>query len=283
MHWNKITLFSALLSLMFGFGCNRDYTIDDREKIEFGGETRTYRLHVPENYNGTDSLPIVFVLHGGRGNSKKAVQFTNGRFNQLSDRDGFLVVYPDGLKKNWNDGRGVQEYYSHANNVDDVGFIAHLIDHFSAIYPVDQSRIYATGASNGGFMSSRLACDMEDRIAAIAPVIAGIPKNITQLCFLSRQIPVLMINGTEDKLVPWDGEFVRNLKEEDVLGEKLTVPETIDFWLDNLICISTPDSTYTLDEVPDDETSVTVRQYNTCHQNAEFWFYEIIGGGHTWP
>lgn len=137
--------------------------------IIHNGLKRTYWLHIPPPQFAGQLLPLVFALHGGGGSGRKMAGFTG--FNRLADREGFMVAYPDGVEKHWNDGRDLARYRAQRENIDDVGFIAHLMDTLEKDYPVDPGRIYVTGASNGALMSYRLACELTDRIAAIAPVI----------------------------------------------------------------------------------------------------------------
>ena len=127
-------------------------------------------------------MPLVIALHGGGGSGIGMVALTLGGFNVLSERERFIVVYPDGIGKNWNDGRGLLRYRAQRENIDDVGFISALIDHLAKKYNIDRKRVYITGMSNGAIMSYRLACELADKIAAIAPVAGLMPEKISLKC-----------------------------------------------------------------------------------------------------
>jgi len=106
-------------------------------------------------------------------------RMTLGKFNTLADREGFIVVYPDALGRHWNDGRGLRRYFSQREGVDDVGFIAALIDHFLRELNVDRKRIYVAGMSNGAMMCFRLACELSERVAVVAAVAGAMPSRVS--------------------------------------------------------------------------------------------------------
>lgn len=213
-------------------------------------------------------------------------KLTLGGFNRLADTEGFLVVYPDaarfpGAKPNWNDGRGVEEYPAHRDGVDDVGFLSVLIDHLAKTYGIDRGRVYVTGASNGAIMAFRLACESSERITAIAPVIGSMAENLAGICAPSRPVSLLMINGTDDPLVPWGGGDVRFGRQR--LGRVLSVHEAIRFWVRHNRCDPWPGISPVPDADPSDGTRVVRETYGWCRQGTEVALYRIEGGGHTWP
>jgi polyhydroxybutyrate depolymerase len=173
-------------------------------------------------YETNTATPLVFALHGGGGTGKKMNRLTD--FNRLSDQHGFIVIYPDAVEKHWNDGRGLTDYRAQRENIDDVGFISNLIDVIAGDYAIDRKRVYVTGASNGAMMSFRLACELTDKITAIAPVIGALGENISEKCTPSKPIPVFIIGGTGDPLVPWNGGHVHLFRKK--LGSVLSFPET---------------------------------------------------------
>lgn len=245
----------------------------------YNGLKRTYHIHVPANYNENTSTPLVFALHGGGGTGKRMDRFTG--LSRLSDMHGFIAAYPDAVEKHWNDGRGVNKYRSHRENVDDVGFISDLIDAISKDYTIDHKRVYVTGASNGAMMSFRLACELTDKITAIAPVIGSLGENISKKCNPSRPIPVLIIGGTDDPLVPWEGGHVHLFRKK--LGIVLSIQDTARFWAIHNECSQEPNVSWEPDTSPDDGTRIRKTVYNKCRHGAEVLLYEIQGGGHTWP
>ena len=261
----------------------KDIPIDPLTTVEFDGRERSYRLHVPQVYwDGQDTVPLIFAIHGGGGDSEGMIQLSLGGINTLSDTENFIVCYPDGVGNSWNDGRGVEQVTSHAENVNDVGYFNFLIDELSAQYRINPKMIYATGISNGGFMSNRLACDLSEKIAAVAPVAAALPKNLETDCDATVPVAYLCINGTEDPQVGYDATTVTVLKGSESRGERLTVEATIDFWVEKTGC--DPTSTLvTIDNDADDETSIEHYTYTLPNGTPFVELVKIIEGGHTWP
>jgi polyhydroxybutyrate depolymerase len=173
--------------------------------IEIDGITRSYHLHVPSAVGPTPA-PLVLVFHGGGGTGPGTERLT--RFTALADREGFLVAFPEGVEKNWNDGREFTSSRAHRDHVDDVAFVAALIDAIGRAHAVDPRRVYATGISNGGIFSHYLAAHLSARIAAIAPVVGGIADPPDAWLRPEQPVSVLMLQGTRDPLVPYHGGAV---------------------------------------------------------------------------
>ena len=205
------------------------------QKISFMHDSlkRSFRIHTPSDFNRNEQLPLVIALHGRGGNARSMILLTRKGFNRLSERDRFLVVYPDGIDRNWNDGRMDEEANdrAHRDNIDDVGFISALIDSLITDYNVDPKRIYVTGISNGAIMSYRLACELSDKITAIAPVDGNMPLYILPGCSPSRPISVLAINSTDDPLVPYNGGEIHGSIRRIKLGKVLSADESVMFWV----------------------------------------------------
>ena len=173
--------------------------------MELDGITRSYHLHVPSAVGPTPA-PLVLVFHGGGGTGPGTERLT--RFTALADREGFLVAFPEGVEKNWNDGREFTSSRAHRDHVDDVAFVAALIDAIGRAHAVDPRRVYATGISNGGIFSHYLAAHLSARIAAIAPVVGGIADPPDAWLRPEQPVSVLMLQGTRDPLVPYHGGAV---------------------------------------------------------------------------
>lgn len=234
---------------------------------------REYRLYVPESV--AESAPLLLVLHGGGGDTSSMERLTGGGFNRLADAEGFIVAYPGGYENHWNDGRqGVDAWSTITQNIDDVGFLDALIDHLSTAYPIDADRVYATGFSNGGMMSFRLACENPGRYAAFAPVGSLPAVSFAETCQPAQPAPMLIIIGDADPLVPWDGGTVRLFRQQ--LGEVLSAEMTFALWRDRLGCDS-PSQTSTLG------TATTIYRYTSCADGVELVIYVIDGAGHVWP
>jgi polyhydroxybutyrate depolymerase len=254
------------------------------KSIMHDGLERTYRIHIPPSFNNNTPVPLVFALHGGLGTGEGMERsLTLGGFNTLSDQEGFIVVYPDGIEKHWNDGRKNVTYYAHTENIDDVGFISALIDKYVEEYNIDPERIYSTGISNGAMMSYRLACELSEKIAAIAPVAGNVPEDIVPQCSPSKPVSVLVISGTDDPLVPWDGGHVTGPFGSKKLGKVLSVNDSIHYWIDHNNCNSTPEVTWLPDTDPSDGTLVWREVYGQGNNGTEVILYGIKCGGHTWP
>ncbi len=252
------------------------------DSLQFGSLARTFRIYVPSQYDRSKPLPVVLVLHGGGGTGDGMEKLTLGGLNCLADREGFIPVYPDGVDRHWNDGRGVQTYRAQRDNVDDVGFVSALIDHLARTLSIDQRRVYVTGISNGGLMSFRLARELTTRIAAIAPVAISMSEQIAAMRAPSRPISVLMIPGTRDPLVPWDGGAIGFARGQEV-GRVLSVSETVKYWAGHNQCPSPPTVSMEPDRDPKDGTRVRREAYSPCRDSTEVTLLAVEGGGHTWP
>ncbi len=276
-------LFTLVLLLVSCLTGNASET-NNTDSIIFGGLERTYILHIPPAYDKTKALPLVIMLHGGGGTAKYMVKHTFGGFDKLSDKNGFIVVYPDGIEKHWNDGRREKEtgYRTHKENIDDVGFISALIDTLIKKQNIDPKRVYVTGISNGAMMSYRLACELTNKIAAIAPVVGNLPQDIYSSCKPSRPISVLAINGINDPLVPFGGGNVTGPFGLKKLGKVLSTVDTIRFWVNHNNC-SSSHVTREPDKDPQDGTRVQKEVNGDCKEGTEVILYSIEGGGHTWP
>ncbi len=242
-------------------------------RLIYQGQVRTYNVHLPSGYDRSRSWPLVLAFHGGYGSGKRIARNTG--FNEVADREGFIVVYPDGIDRHWNDGRGTVN-----TDIDDVGFVSDLIDRLVKFRNVDPSRIYATGISNGGQFTQRLACEMSDKIAAFAAVASTFPAALKPNCNPKNPVAMLMINSPEDPLVPWKGGEGRGLG-----GQILSVPETVEFWRKHNGCSSVAQTQALQRIAPSDGTEVKMSSYSgrgSCSR-AEVILYTIEGGGHTWP
>ena len=258
---------------------------DAAESIEVHGRSRTYLVHRPVNRSAERRIPLVIVLHGGGGSGERMVTLTRGGFDRLADRDTVIVVYPDGIEKNWNDGRTGEESgaRAHREQIDDVGFIAALIDRFVAKENVDAGRVYATGMSNGAIMCYRLACELSTRIAAIAPVDGSIAEHLLPTCSPQGPVSILAINNVNDPLVHWEGGEITGPFGWRKRGKVLPVEESIRYWRTIDRCADVPVITTLPDADPGDGTVVTRKVYGRGSHGAEVVLYQIDGGGHTWP
>lgn len=261
-------------------GSRRGVT-DAVESVCFGmqhaGRERTARIYVGQGVAA--AAPLLFVLHGGEGSASGMELLTRGAFNRIADRDGAIVVYPEGVGRHWNDGRDLPDVAAR-ENVDDVGFIVALIDELAPEHAVDRARIFATGISNGGFMSLRLACDAAGTFAAVAPVTAVLSEKLGSRCQPAQPVAVAIMNGTQDPLVPWVGGTVKVLGKS--RGEVWSAENTFERWMELDACRDRVTDAR-IDRDPEDGTAVIVHHGDRCRDGTKVRLYEIEGGGHTWP
>ena len=257
-----------------------------------GGETRTgsilwkslkrtYRLHVPPPREGGGPMPLVIALHGGGGSGRRMEALTRGGLNRLADREGFVVVYPDGVERHWNDGRKKVRYRAHRDGIDDVGFLTALMDRLFRELPIDAKRVYVAGMSNGAVMAYRLACELSGRIAAIAAVAGAMPAALAAHCAPASPVSVLAISNREDPMVPWEGGELRFGPLR--LGTVLSALDTVRFWAARNRCPPPTGIAWKPDQDPHDGTRVWWQAYGPCEEGTEVVLYGIEGGGHTWP
>jgi polyhydroxybutyrate depolymerase len=171
--------------------------------IDVDGVERSFLVHAPPSYDGTTRMPVMLDFHGLTGNSNGQRNLTG--FDDVADAEGFIAIYPQGLPNEngqnaWNAGNCC------GSTSDDVGFVRAIISTLQTEACIDARRVYASGCSNGGGMSYRLACEAADVIAAVAPVdfdcvVGGACDN----CSPSRPITTVQFRGTNDQLVPYDG------------------------------------------------------------------------------
>ncbi len=230
------------------------------QSFTFEGVARTYQLYVPAAYTGTKDVPVVFDFHGFGSNAVE--QMIYGDFKPEADRDGFLVVAPDGQVPadrhfNLNGEKGLQ---------DDVQMVGALLDHLEATFCVDTSRVYATGMSDGGAMTSVLACRTSDRFAAFAAVA------VIVACGGPKPVPIMAFSGTADPVVPFNGGRV-NCCGGAQIG---SAPTAMANWAAHDRCAATFRDVRLGSEV-------TRRTWTGCAAGSAAIFYIINGGGHTWP
>ena len=249
-------------------------------RLEHKGITRSYYLHNPENHHDSKPLPLVLALHGGgRGNGRDLAKYTG--LNRLADENAFLAVYPNGLNNQWNDGRGQTVHSSESSQTDDVSFISALIDHLVDTQQADARKVYVVGVSNGGMMTLRLGCELDAKLSAIAAVIANMPTKLAAGCTPRRALPVLLMNGTQDPIMPWSGGAVHFGKK--TMGRVLSAMDTAAFWVKHNRCKTSPEY-FTLPDLDSrDASRITLLRYAPCHQGAEVLLYKVEGGGHHLP
>lgn len=246
--------------------------------LQHAGLERTYWLYVPTGLDASTPAPLVLALHGGGGTGKDMCTMAGGLM-PVADEHGFVLVCPDGVEHHWNDGRGLTTYRAHAEGIDDVGFLIALVEHLSQQMAIDPGRVFTTGISNGGLMSYRMACERADLIHAIAAVTASMPEALA--CNPSQPVSVLIINGSDDPLVPYQGGEIGFFRRQ--LGRVRSTEETFQFWASVDGCQGQATVTPLPDLDPEDATEVQRSIHQACLVGTRVELYTILGGGHTWP
>ncbi|MEP3224363.1 MAG: PHB depolymerase family esterase [Parasphingorhabdus sp.] len=258
------------------------------ERFPQDKQMRRYRLYSPasvDKFNG--SRPLVLVIHGGGSTDRGMLKLDKGQWNALAEKHGFYVAYPNAVDKIWDFGEGLTSE-ARGKRVDDLAYFSTVIDRISNEKNIDQQRIFATGISRGGQASYFLACNLTDRIRAIAPVAMSLPTFMTNECrsaFLDpsasgKKIGLAVMNGTADPQVPYKGGWITVFrKKRDIV---MATEQTIAFWRKLSGCKNSGFDQTTVDQ-PGDKTSVTIKSWTQRCETAPVKLYTINNGGHTWP
>ncbi len=241
------------------------------ESITVDGLKREFITYIPAGIRNQDKPPIIISLHGRLGTAAGQMKFAD--FKPVADREKVIIVCPQGIDRSWNDGRGTP---ANAKGINDVKFIDQLINYIINTYHADVARIYVTGMSNGGFMTSRLACELNNRIAAIAVVAASMDEDLGYQP--SKPIPAMYIQGTKDPLVPFTGGQMKKGAGGTIYGHE----ELLKKWAATDNCNTKPLITNMPVKV-NDGTSVIKEEYINPANNLKVTGFTIVDGGHTWP
>jgi polyhydroxybutyrate depolymerase len=249
---------------------------DHTLSLAVGDLQRSAIVHVPPQYDRTVAMPVVLAFHGGGANADTMVRLSG--LNEKADEAGFIAVYPNGTGRlsrmlTFNGGNCCGQ--AAANGLDDVEFTRRLLDDVANACSIDPKRVFATGMSNGGIMAYRLASELSDRIAAIAPV--GGPMG-TKGCRPGRPVSVIHFHGTDDVFAPFEGGRGRGLSGTSFYS----VDHSIAAWVEADGCQPNP-VTIRLPDTTDDGTTVTRTTYGPGKDGAQIVLIAIEGGGHTWP
>jgi polyhydroxybutyrate depolymerase len=245
---------------------------DHAREFRIGDQVRSYQVHVPTSYDARKPTSVILVFHSAMMNGTTMARYCG--LSEKADQCGFVVVYANGTGSTplflyWDAG-GVRGRIS-----DDVSYVARLLDDLDKIVNVDPKRIFATGMSNGAMMCYRLAAELSDRIAAIAPVAGTMA---IENCQPHRPVPVIHFHGTKDGIVLYGGSDERtpkNLKFN-------SVDDSIRTWVKLNGCPPSP-TVIDLPDRADDGTTVRRERYGPGKGDSEVILYIIKGGGHTWP
>lgn len=230
------------------------------------GLYRSYLVHLPVSYDEATPVPLVINLHWGGGTPQGQASFSG--MNEKSDSAGFIVCYPEGTMMSygwlgWNSSSCLE------SDVDDVSFISELIDTLEANYRIDSSMIFATGFCNGAMMVHKLACELSDRIAAFAPVAAGLTQDNWSGCQPSRPVSIMHIHARNDPSVPYYGGWYYDCYWP-------AVDSFMNFWAKELACDNGPDTTF-------NEEGALMQRWWRSDDSAELILWTTPDGSHYWP
>jgi len=251
---NKLLLILILFPC-FIFG---QQTIND--SILINGTYRSFITYVPSIYQSSQPTPLIFNLHGRTSTALEQMWY--GDFRDIADTANFIIVHPQGLL----DNTGVTHWNLGQSNIDDIGFLNSLYSHLVSNYNINLDQVYSTGMSNGGYMSYYLACNMNDKIAAIASVTGAMDSFTLLNCNPNHPTPVMEIHGTADFNVPFN----------DIING-------IEYWRDYNNCNLIADTTLMPDLNFGDLSTVKHIVYNNGDNGVTTELFKVLNGGHTWP
>jgi polyhydroxybutyrate depolymerase len=277
---NRILYVTFLITTILGLSCDKRNETGAENIFRFSGTIivdgleRTYLLNLPPAYyESQNPLSLVIAMHGGGGTAE---QFENSTgLTNKAKASGFIVVYPNGVKstgllkaQTWNGGSCCD--YAVEKNIDDVKFISQLIDRLVADYKINPKRIYATGHSNGGIMSYRLACELSSKIAAIAPNSSTMA--VTKPCNASRPVPVLHMHSVNDTNVPYKGGYGEGVSK----SYFAPIDSVLNVW-------SKINSCGTKAQKVAENAGYTFFKWSDCLNQVNINYYLTKDGGHAWP
>jgi len=257
------------------------YTYHQRMDFVTGGFQRSYRVHVPSAYDGATPLPLVIVIHGAFDTAKGMEKFSG--FSQLSDRENFIVLYPEGIGilgylQHWNAGHCCGKAAD--DQIDDVGYLARAIKDVCNRLSIDRNRVYMVGFSNGGMMTYRFAAEYPEMLAAAAPIAASIGGRANadapqwRIPAPKKQLPILIMHGLNDNDIPFAGGVSMHRKGKRTY---LSVETSVQFWIDANGCEGTPVVSNSHDG------AVQIMTWDTCTDSSMTVLCKIDGWGHLWP
>jgi polyhydroxybutyrate depolymerase len=265
-----IRIFAIVLAFMFAA------SIGAAETIDIGGVKRTFITQFPD----ARPAPLVIVLHG---NTQTGADIrTRTSWALVASRERFGVIFPDGLNHAWADLRPDSKRAGRVPpaGTDDVAFIVRLIEKYVADGAADPKRIYVTGLSNGGAMTMRLVCERADLFAAAATVIINLTEESAAACHPLRPVPILMMNGTADPLIPFEGGKGASRFAMDGFWSAM---QTLAFWRRVGGCETGNGAVTDLDDRDRADQSTVTRIGSRCPPPREVVLYRINGGGHRMP
>lgn len=249
--------------------------------VDADGYQRSYRVHIPADYRAGEPTPLVVVVHGAFSTSRAMEEETG--FSTLADKEGFIVVYPDGigilgLLQHWNAGHCCGK--AAADDVDDVGFVANVIEHVNGYAAIDRNRVYMVGFSNGAMLTHRFAAERPELLAGAAPLagaigsVDGTGQSRWQIPATRSALPIIMFHGLHDERVPY-----RQPDPESASGVRRysSVIDSSRYWSSQNGC----EQHHRIDGVP--ATGFSVDTWSGCNENVTVQLITLNEWGHQWP
>ena len=275
MKIHKIIPIPFLLLFMLISCGNEETGIVEERVIEHEGLERSFLIYVPTNIK--ENAPLVVAIHGYTSSAKTLMGYSG--INQVADKEGFLVAYPQGTKDSRDNNFFNVGYEFHSDSkVNDVNFIREIVLNLTKDYKLNSKRVFATGMSNGGDMSYLLACTSSDLFTAVAPVAGVMMKDTLENCNPVKKIPIFEIHGTKDSISKFEGD----MNNEDKWGAYYDLPSTIEFWV-NKHALNEKETIQLENKNTEDGTTITFERYWSNESQREVWFYIVNDGNHTWP
>lgn len=247
--------------------CTAMPALAQRKTLVHNEDKRRYIVYTPASYasHPQKAFPVVFNFHGSGMTMAEQMLYT--QMNRAADRHQFIVVYPLGIKNDWNVGFDM----SYRDGSDDIGYTAALLATLKKDYRIDGARVYATGLSRGGFFALRIAAELPGLFAAVASVGGPMPEPVVLHHAKPGKVGVLLMHGTADEVVAYKGKA----------GGYLSAEETYSYWSKHNGLGAAGASRRVIDADPDDGTDVTVLEQGNGQQSVAL--VTIRDGGHTWP
>ncbi|MDN2701618.1 alpha/beta hydrolase-fold protein [Janthinobacterium sp. SUN100] len=253
--------------ILFILSCLSMPVLAQVQSLQLKDDKRRYIVYTPAAYQSQPqkTFPVVFNFHGGGMSMAEQMLYT--QMNKTAERQQFIVVYPQGIKQDWNVGFGM-DYLA---GTDDVGFTQAMLSKLKQDYRIDEQRVYATGLSRGGFFALRLAAELPQQFAAVASVGAPMPEPVRQHHKKADKVGMLLIQGTADKVVLLEGKAASYLSAED----------TFDYWRQHNGIEGARPQPRLLPGPAGDATQVSWLEQGAAGVSVAL--ITVKEGGHTWP
>jgi polyhydroxybutyrate depolymerase len=251
-----------------------------QEKIFVSHQDRSYLVYIPQKLSANPG--IVFAMHGTGMNAVRMREWSGYELDKLADQYGFVVIYPNGYKGNWNDLRTNSPFEAKKENIDDVGFIQALVDRFEKEQHIDAKKVFVFGFSNGGQLAIRLALEKPQTVNAICAISANLPTPET-FSFTGKgpTSRVMLVTGTKDGINPYLGGPVTLFGLQKV-GTAISAQATAEYFVERNAVNVSPEKTIFPGQKANDPTSIEIQRWKSSEKSA-VELITVVGGGHVIP